>query len=125
MARIHMYSQASCVKCDASLRAIGSAITRGQLDPAAVTVHLIDGVAPRAGKIHEKIAVERLEDPAAQDEMRSFLRNHAALGPSAPAFIVRDDEGAEIVAWNDFRPDLIARAITLVATATSASAATS
>lgn len=112
MPHIHAYSKSGCVKCDASMRTINKAIENGAIAPSSVTVHMIDGTEPRAGKIHPDIEVIRIEDPKEQETLKNSLRDR--LGAQAPAFIVKYGSGAEAMAWNDFRPDKLEKAIALV-----------
>lgn len=112
MTHIHAYSKSACVKCDASMRTINKAIENGTLAPSSVTVHMLDGTEPKAGKIHPDIKVIRIEDTEEQERLKESFRNR--LGTQAPVFIVKHDSGAEVMAWNDFRPDELEKAIALV-----------
>ena len=61
MAHINIYSKSLCVQCDGVLRTINKAITDGIIDPSQVTVYMMDGTEPRAGKVHERVEVIRIE----------------------------------------------------------------
>lgn len=114
MAHMHIYSKTPCVRCDGVLRSINSAITKGDLDPERVTVHMMDGSEPRAGKVHEAVTVARVMDPDDQAALSKMFAAHPSIGMSAPVVIVKDDDDSELDAFNDFNPNKVKEAIELV-----------
>lgn len=117
MTHIHVYSKSPCVKCDGILRPINRAVKDGELDPRQVTVHMIDGSEPRAGKVHDSIEVVRVEDPVEQKKLLAYFEQHPAIGMAAPVVITKDDAGAEIDVFNDYLPDRIKAVIRAAADA--------
>lgn len=127
MAHINIYSKSLCVQCDGTLRIVNKAIKEGVLDPAQVTVYMMDGTEPRAGKVDERIEVVRIEDEADQDALRTTLQNHPGTGMSSPAVFVKagkDEDSAEIDVFSGMNPDRIKSAIKTVSEGVPALAAT-
>lgn len=128
MAHINIYSKSLCVQCDGVLRTINKAITDGIIDPSQVTVYMMDGTEPRAGKVHERVEVIRIESEEKQDALRTRLRNHPSTGTSSPAVFVqetRDEKSAEIDVFSGMNPGRLKTAIqTVSSSGTPALAAT-
>lgn len=112
MAHINIYSKSLCVQCDGMLRTVNKAITNGSLDPAQVTVHMIDGTEPRADKVHEAVEIIRIESTEKQDALRNTFRDKGMVG--APAVVVKEsksEKSAEIDAFTGMNPGRIKAAI--------------
>lgn len=127
MAHIHIYSKSLCVQCDGTLRVVNKAIEAGVITPSQVTVYMMDGTEPRAGKVDERIEVIRIEGEAEQAALRTKLRNHPGTGTSSPAVFVKeseDEDSAEIDVFSGMNPDRIKGAIKTVSADTPALAAT-
>lgn len=127
MAHLHIYSKSLCVQCDATLRTVNKAIKEGVIDPAQVTVYMMDGTEPRPGKVDERIEVIRIEGEAEQDGLRTKLRNHPGTGTSFPAVFVKEskaEDSAEIDVFSGMNPNRIKAAITTAAESAPALAAT-
>lgn len=126
MAHINIYSKSLCVQCDGTLRTVNKAITEGVIDPSQVTVYMMDGTEPRAGKVHERVEIIRIEGDEAQDALRTKLRNHPATGTSSPAVFVKesgDEKSAEIDVFSGMNPDRLKTAIKTAAESAPALAA--
>lgn len=128
MARhINIYSKSLCVQCDGALRTIDKAIKAGDLDPAQVTVHMIDGTEPRAGKVDSRIEINRIEDVEEQDALLAKFRAHPNTGTSFPVFFVKEskeEDAAEINVFSGFAPDKVKGAVEIATTSAPALAAT-
>ena len=114
MAHINIYSKSLCVQCDGTLRHINNAINEGVISPSQVTVHMIDGTEPRAGKVDERIEVIRIEDTDEQVRLIESFRNHPATGTSFPVVFMqetKDTDSKEIDVFSGMLPDRIKAAI--------------
>lgn len=126
MAHINIYSKSLCVQCEGTLRTINKAIEDGVLDPAQVTVHMIDGTTPRAGKVDERIEVNLIEAVEDQDTLLQTFRAHPSTGTSFPVVFVmdsKDEDAAEISVFSGLNPNSIKAAIKTAADSAPALAA--
>lgn len=127
MAHINIYSKSLCVQCDGVLRIVNTAVKDGVLDPAQVTVHMIDGTEPRAGKVDERIEVIRIEDVDEQDSLLKKFKAHPSMGTSFPVVFVtasKDEDSAEIDVFSGMNPGRVKGAITAATEGAPALAAT-
>lgn len=126
MTHINIYSKSLCVQCDGALRTINKAIKEGVINPSQVTVHMIDGTEPRAGKVDDRIEVKRIEDIEEQDALLTKFRAHPRTGTSFPVVFVmdsKDEDAAEIDVFSGLNPNSIKAAIKTAADSAPALAA--